>query len=242
MSLSGCLSGFSHSGFSAGFCPSSCAPQVRKGHLIMSQITHITLDLQPLIRAGFSSHIAHEYIPCSLNLWLLSLWWLETIIPWTSTIASLWVSCLQTHSKMPSSESAIWLFPNIQSLTASTFCLQVREEEPSSSVSSSIPIISHDAHSIFTEPHSWILLLLPSAFSVLLLPHRVPSPFFSQGRLAIGSGRASWRSTAPRVLDMHPMLAQARLTLNNSDFNGLFASTVLFWKNFFYGPILLPCF
>lgn len=242
MSPSGCLSGFSHSGFSAGFCPSSCAPQVRKGHLIVNQIIRITLDLQPLIRAGFSSQVAHEYIPHSLNLWLLSLWWPGTIIPWTSIIASLWVSCLQTHSKMPSSESAIWLFPNMQSLTASTFCLQVSEEEPSSSGSNNIPIISHYTHSISTEPHPRRLSLLPGALSVLLFPHRVPFLFFSQRRLAIGSGRPSWRSTAPRVLGIHPTLAQVRLTLNNSDFNGLFASTLLFWKNIFYGPILLLCF
>ena len=237
MSPSGCLSAFSHSGFSAGFCPSSCAPQVRKGHLIMSQIIHITLDLQPLIRAGFSSQVAHEYIPHSLNLWLLSLWWPGTIIPWTSIIASLWVSCLQTHSKMPSSKSAIWLLPNMESLTASTFCLQVSEEEPSSSGSNNIPIISYDTYSISTEPHPRRLSLLPGALSVLLLPYRVPFPFFSQRRLSVGSGRPSWRSTAPRVLGIHPMLVQARLTLNNSDFNGLCINCLvlkkyLLWAHF----------
>lgn len=41
------------------------APPGQKGYLIMSQITHITLYLKPLIRAGFSPIVAHEYIPCS---------------------------------------------------------------------------------------------------------------------------------------------------------------------------------
>lgn len=105
---------------------------------------------------------------------------------------------------MPSSESAIRLFPNIQSLTASTFAFSVpeRSHHPPCPASPSF----HMMHIPYSQNriHRYCCpqCFLCCSSHIECLPHS-----FSQRRLAIGSGRASWRSTAPRVLDIHPTQA-----------------------------------